>query len=78
MFADIYHLSYRDHEAELYRTAARQHQVRLAVQAAREQAAEQRRDEQRGEGGSQEGPVPPPASRWSLRRTHGAAAVGRC
>jgi hypothetical protein len=70
MFAEINQLTLKDRDAELYRAAARQGQIRIAVQAAR--AAKARRNEGRGDGD----PVVP--RRWGIRRRPRETAAGRC
>jgi len=72
MFAEISHLTLKAREAELYRAAARQGQVRLALQAARAEKA--RKHEGRGESGS--GEVPAGASRRGRSRPERAGAAG--
>jgi hypothetical protein len=73
MFAGIHQITYRDREAELYRAAARNRQVRLARQSERDQDSE--RDERRREAEPDEGPV---RRRWNLRRTRNASVAGTC
>jgi len=73
MFAGIHQITYRDREAELYRAAARNRQVRLALQGARDQDGE--RDAQRREVETDEDPV---RRRWNLRRTRNASVAGTC
>lgn len=70
MFAEIGQLTLKEHDAQLYRAAALQGQVRLAVQANR--AAKVRRSEGRGDGDSAA------PRRWGIRRQQREAAAGRC
>ena len=74
MFAEISHLTLKAREAELYRAAARQGQVRLALQAARAEKA--RKHEGRGESGS--GEVPARTFRRGRGRPERAGAAGSC
>jgi len=74
MFTEISQLNLRAREAELYRAAARQGQVRLALRAARAEKA--RENEGRGESGS--GEVPAGASRRGRSRPKRAGAAGSC
>lgn len=74
MFTEIHHESLKVREAELRRVAARQRQVRIAVEAGRSREAQ--RGAERGDGRSAE--EVPVGRRWGVRRGRRPSAAGSC